>query len=191
MMRAVTARRSPADIADDIVFELRPLRRLKRGEVRPEPAIAISQHIEIINHCVASWARIGAVDVIRKRAARAVRALAALEKVCPKPPAGIRAQPVFYGVDLHHVRKQIELMTYATKRAPGKKGREPRANNNLHWMCAHSAIVLIEQFSKNPPVTSAGGNAHLVAKLLFEAVTGKPCSDSGLVKALKKVKKWR
>ena len=181
MMRAVTARRPPADIADDIVFELRPLRRLKRGEVRPEPAIAISKHIEEINHAVADYARfgaVGAVAVIRKRAARAVRALAALEKVCPI-------------LDVRLAHERIELLTYTTKLALGKKGREPRANNHLHWMCAHQAIILIEQFSKKPPVTSAGGNAHLVAKLLFEAVTGKPCSDSGLVKALKKVKKWR
>jgi hypothetical protein len=186
-MRTVTVRRSQADIADDIVFELRPLRRLKRGEVRPEPAIA--QHIEIINKVVAGWARIGTVAVIRKRAARAVRALAALEEVCPTQPAGGRQ--LFGGVDVHHVRKQIESLTYATKLALGKKGREPRASNNLHWMCAHQAIVLIEQFSKKPPVTRPGGNAHSVAKLLFEAVTGTPCSDSGLVKAVKKVKKWR
>jgi hypothetical protein len=189
MMRAVTPRRPPADIAEDIVFELRPLRRLKRGEVRPEPASAIAQHIEIINRAVADWARIGAVGVIRKRAARAVRALAALEEVCPTPAAGCRQ--LFFGVDLQRVREQIELLMPKTKKKPKQiEGPDPRANN-LHWLCAHQAIVLIEQFSRKPPVTTAGGNTHLVAKLLFEAVTGKPTSDSGLVKALKKVKKWR
>ena len=148
-MRAVTVRRSQADIADDIVFELRPLRRLKRDEVRPEPAIAISQHIETINKIVAAWARIGAVDVIRKRGARAVRALAALEKVCPI-------------LDVRLARERIWLLMYTTKLALGKKGREPRANNHLHWLCTHQAITLIEQFSKRPPVTTAGGNAHLI-----------------------------
>ena len=120
-MRAVTARRSQADIADDIVFELRPLRRLKRDEVRPEPAIAISQHIETINKIVAAWARIGAVGVIRKRAARAVRALAALEKVCPI-------------LDVRLALERIELLMHKDIEVPDPRGK-------LHWMCAHSAIT--------------------------------------------------
>jgi hypothetical protein len=167
-MRAVTVRRSQADIADDIASELRPL---KRGAVRPEPAI--SQHIEIINKIVADYARIGAAADIRQRAARAVRALADLEEVFP----GILE------FNFRSVRRAIELLMYI-------KGPDRRANN-LHWLCAHQAIVLIEEFSKTPPSQAAGGNAHLVAQLLFEAVTGKPSSDFGLLKALKKVLKWR
>jgi hypothetical protein len=69
-------------------------------------------------------------------------------------------------------------------------GPDPRLDA-LQWLCAHQACVLIEELSKKPVVQTWRGNAHAIARALFEAVTGKPASASGLLQAVRKAKRFR
>jgi hypothetical protein len=162
---AIMERRPRAEIVDDIVAQLRPL---KRGVDAARADILVN--IEKIVPMIAStrvWN-----TAVRRKAARATNALA-LEKDIP----------AFGGFDFGIVRTALEGIAYS-------KGPDPRFSY-LHWICAHQSCVLAESHSKKPPVTSENGNLHLVAQLFFEAVTGEPSSKTGLLRAVKKVKNWR
>jgi len=63
--------------------------------------------------------------------------------------------------------------------------------DTVKWLCAHTACVLVEKFSRRPPNTSRGRMLHLVAGLIHEAVTGKPASKAGMLRACRSVLKWR
>jgi hypothetical protein len=81
-----------------------------------------------------------------------------------------------------------ELLQWA--RLAGAKGPDRRLDT-LQWLCAHTACVLVEQYSDNEPTTTPLGPAHAIAQMLCEAITGEPQSDASCLKALRSVITWR
>jgi hypothetical protein len=107
----------------------------------------------------------------RKKAARAAKALAALEQDIP----------AFAGFDFGIVRTVLEGIAFGT-------GPDPRFSY-LNWICEHQARALVAKYSPRRPVTTRAGNVHQMAQLLCEAVTGTQGTEAGLLKAVKRSKK--
>jgi hypothetical protein len=63
-------------------------------------------------------------------------------------------------------------------------GPDPRFDT-LRFHCAHGACALIECHGKTKPVGTAEGNTHDVTRLIYEAVKGRPPSESSCLKAVK------
>jgi hypothetical protein len=178
--------RSTTDIVDDIVDNLRPLKRGVRGR---EVAKAALLHIKIVRDVAAHFAQFGPAAVIRERAADAVAALVALEKALPHSTDTVSVcascgwETPRSWFDFASTRERIELMQHII-------GPDPRMNT-LHWLCAHQAIGLVNEFSEKPTVTTEAGDVHSIAQLLSEAVTGTQSSQVGLLWTVRKVMKWR
>jgi hypothetical protein len=104
----------------------------------------------------------------KRKAARAAKALAALEQDIPW----------FGGFLFANVRRALEDIVRS-------KGPDPRISF-LDWICVSRARALVEEFSQKQPVTSQNGNVHMIAQFLHEAATGERGSEAGLLKAVKK-----
>jgi hypothetical protein len=107
--------RSTTDIAADIVHALRSL---KRGVRNQEATRAVLSHIKIARDGGAYLAQTKLAVDIRKRAAKAAAALAALEKVLPRSIGTIDAQSSCEtprgGYDFASTREQIERLQHIT-----------------------------------------------------------------------------
>jgi hypothetical protein len=173
--------RSTTDIAADIVHALRSL---KRGVRNQEATRAVLSHIKIARDGGAYLAQTKLAVDIRKRAAKAAAALAALEKVLPRSIGTIDAQSSCEtprgGYDFASTREQIQHIT----------GPHPRMDV-LGWLCANQAFALVREVSTKPAGATHGGTVHMVALLIHEAATGKSGSDASLLKTIKRVKWWR
>jgi len=63
--------------------------------------------------------------------------------------------------------------------------------DNFKYTCAFQAVVLIENFSEKPPVTSEAGNIHNISKLVLEHVTGQKPTETGLLGACREALEYR
>jgi hypothetical protein len=81
------------------------------------------------------------------------------------------------------VVRQLALLTKVS-------GPDPRFND-LQWLCAHAACVLIEEFGTRRPVGSEDGNTHAITQLIYEAITTKPQSGASCLGAAKSALAWR
>jgi hypothetical protein len=163
------ARRPLDEIIEEIVFYLRPL---KPQAVNRLPAIkhAIKHAVEEIAKDDLAYLR--NAKKICKRAREADIALAKLERLFPPSKDS----------KIHRFRLWLQALART-------KGPDPRTNT-IQWECARHAFVLVNEFSEKPPVKLQNGNCHLIAQLLFEAVTGKPPSEAGLLRAVKRVARF-
>jgi hypothetical protein len=158
-------------IIEEIEWALQPLKKLvyKPPAPRPLPASdVIKTHIDIIKAAAPNLQKLRNWRSVRDRARAALRHARALAKLWPST-----------------VAYQVEPEPLANIEGP-----DPRLDM-LQWLCGHGAIVLIEELSEAAVVTSSGGNAHIVAKLLFEAVTGQQPSFNALLQSIKKAKRFR
>jgi hypothetical protein len=166
--------RKDSKIIAEIADQLKPW---KKGKTAAEINSAASQHIVIVRKVAEHMNKQGSAAQIRETAEDARRALSALERVLPGG---------FYDIDFAHVRKRVELLTKEVK------GRATQFDD-VGWLCANQAAVLVTELSANKPVTFQQGNVHNIAQLISEAVTGTiPKKDSTqLLRAVKAVAKWR
>jgi hypothetical protein len=156
---------SRENIIEAIEVELRPLkdRIYKPPEPRPLPAPdVIKAHVALIMRASALMP-LPNWRSVRDKARRALPYVQAL----PTPIAA----------------SEVEALTRLT-------GSDLRLDE-LKWLCGHSAIVLIEELSARPAGLSADGNVHNIAKLLYEAATGRPVSPRGLLQSIRKAKRFR
>jgi hypothetical protein len=172
--------RSTEDIVEEIEQKLRPLkaRIYKPPEPRPLPARdVIRAHIDTIVKASPDLQGLRNWRSWRDKARVALLHVRALENA-------LRYR--------RPLEKQVPTLTAATEIEPltHLDGPDPRLDG-LQWLCAHQACVLIEELSKKPVVQTWRGNAHAIARALFEAVTGKPASASGLLQAVRKAKRFR
>ena len=169
----MTSRKRPRDgIVADVADQLRPW---KKGKPEIEINLAIGLHIDLVRRLAGDIQKVTSAASIRKKASDASRALLALERALP----GGRIDDT----DYVQVRKRTELLTKVEGPAP--------QFDALGWLCAHQAIVIVNELSAKKPVTSQAGNVHLIAQLISEAVTGDALSGSELLRAVKDVTKWR
>ena len=90
--------------------------------------------------------------------------------------------------DFGDVDVSVELRKWAAL----TKARGPdRRGDNLQWLCAHSACVLVENFGISKPVSTQNGNVHAIAQLIHEAITRLPGSDASGLKAVRAVLAFR
>lgn len=82
----------------------------------------------------------------------------------------------------------VELRIWALRTKA--RGPDSRADN-LQWLCAHAACVLVEKFGISKPVSTQNGNVHAITQLIYEAVTGKPGSDASGLKAVRSALAFR
>ena len=168
------ARRPLDEIIEDIVLYLHPL---KAQAVNPRPAIRHA--VEEIAKDDLAYLR--NVKKICKRAREADIAVAKLERLFPRsidskiPPSNNPSR-------IHRFR--LWLQALAKTKSP-----DPRTNT-IQRECAQHAFALVNEFSNKPPVKTQNGNCHLIAQFLFEAVTGKPASEVGLLRAVKRVARF-
>ena len=168
------ARRPLDEIIEDIVLYLHPL---KAQAVNPRPAIRHA--VEEIAKDDLAYLR--NVKKICKRAREADIALAKLERLFPRsidskiPPSNNPSR-------IHRFRWWLQALAET-------KGPDPRTNT-IQWECALHAFSLVNEFSKKRPVTTQNETWHLIAQLLFEAATGKPPSEAGLLRAVKRAARF-
>jgi hypothetical protein len=163
----MTRRRSLDEIIEDIVDELHPLNP-RAGDPRP----VIRKHIMLIKEDAEDLAILRNVKAIRKVALEASTALARLKQLL-RSTAG----------------SQIHRCLMLVRALSKTEGPDPRMNAT-QWLCAFQAFNLVNQFSKKPPVTTQNETWHLIAQFLFEAVIGKPPSEAGLLRAVKRVARF-
>jgi hypothetical protein len=162
----IAAQRRERAVAD-IVTQLRPY---KRGVDQ----VAMRANIRVIVENISLVAAIRPWSAgVKKKAARAAKALRALE---PHLPAFAGFLP-FAGFNFVTVRTGFEAIA-------GSTGPDPRFSF-LDWICEHQARALLKKYSPLRPVTRRGGNVHMLAQLLREAVTGQPGTPAGLLKSIK------
>ena len=167
-------RRPLDEIIEEIVLYLRPL---KPQAVNPGPAIR--RAVEKISKDDLAYLR--NTKKIRKRAREADIAVAKLERLFPRsidskiPPSNNPSR-------IHRFRWWLQALAET-------KGPDPRTNT-IQRECAQHAFALVNEFSNKPPVKTQNGNCHLIAQFLFEAVTGKPASEVGLLRAVKRVTRY-
>jgi hypothetical protein len=168
--------RSTEDIIEEIESELRPLKRRMQKpsglQLRP-PREEIKAHIAIVSR--SAQTKLPNARSVRDKARRALPLVRALEGEFP-----LR---IPYGSGQLNISDFIEPLTHL-------EGPDPRLDA-LQFYCGHQALVLIEQLSKKPVAMTPGGNAHTIAQLLFEAVTGELPSATGLLQAGRKAKRFR
>lgn len=174
-MKSTIVRRSLEEIADDIISELEPLRhdfdKTRAG------ILTVLKNLQ----GMPPLKKTGAATVIKKRAKRALDALAALEEVYPYIHVG--------NSETLWVWNMVELLAHL-KSAP-----DPRTNVS-QLVYAYMAGSLVEQYSKRRPVMTEaerGGNVHAIAQWLFEAATGEQIAKNkpvGLLSAVQKVHRW-
>ena len=168
------ARRPLDEIIEEIVLYLHPL---KAQAVDPRPAIRHA--VEEIAKDDLAYLR--NVKKICKRAREADIALAKLERLFPRsidskiPPSNNPSR-------IHRFR--LWLQALAKTKSP-----DPRTNT-IQWECALHAFSLVNEFSNKRPVTTQNETWHLIAQFLFEAATGKPPSEAGLLRAVKRVARF-
>jgi hypothetical protein len=156
------------DIVEAIRTELHPLKPRVHKPQMPRPSSpqkVIKDRIELIKQ-QAPRLKLPDWRSVRRNALRALPYVRDLESEWPLD-----------------IAQQIEPLTSLA-------GSDPRLDT-LQWLCGHGAIVLVEELSARPAATSADGNAHVIAKLLFEAVTGKRASARGLLQSVKRAKRFR
>jgi hypothetical protein len=163
--------RSCDEIVEEIEKELRPLKRriYKPPGPRPLPLQkVIESRIDLIKQ-VASRLKLPNWRSVRDNARKALPLVEALEKQAPTLTAAAQIEPL-----THLVGSDSRLDT-------------------LQWLCGHGAIVLIAELSESSveAVPCADGKAHVIAKLLFEAVTGIRASRYSLLQSVKKAKRFR
>ena len=162
------ARRPLDEIIEDIVLYLHPL---KAQAVNPRPAIRHA--VEEIAKDDLAYLR--NVKKICKRAREADIALAKLERLFPRSIDNNSSR-------IHRFRLWLQALAKT-------KGPDPRTNT-IQWECALHAFSLVNEFSKKRPVTTQNETWHLIAQFLFEAATGKPPSEAGLLRAVKRVARF-
>lgn len=153
---------------DDIAFQI----RVNLGELKPRSGDLrgeILRHIGIAASTSAELAPVLNASAIRAKARKAEKALAVLGGGFP--------------AEVTDALKREALFTKVT--GPDKRF------GFLQWICAHQACVLIEQFSKQPAVSSQNKNLHSIAQLIHEAVTGQRGSKAGMLRSCKAVLRWR
>jgi len=156
-----------AEIVEDIVFCLEPLKP-GAGDPRPE----ILKRIGWVQEYGPELARRRNMAVIRKHALDAATALAALQ----------RQLPSFGPWQFLQWEALLRVLANVEDRHANIKV--------IHRFCAFQAIALVRQFSKEPAVSTDDEDTHSIAQLIFEAVTGKPRSKAGLLRALKEMMAW-
>ena len=167
-------RRPLDEIIEEIVLYLRPL---KPQAVNPGPAIR--RAVEKISKDDLAYLR--NTKKIRKRAREADIAVAKLERLFPRsidskiPPSNNPSR-------IHRFR--LWLQALAKTKSP-----DPRTNT-IQWECALHAFSLVNEFSNKRPVTTQNETWHLIAQFLFEAATGKPPSEAGLLRAVKRAARF-
>src|SRR5262249_2915811 len=73
-----------------------------------------------------------------------------------------------------HGRAQLEQLAAASP-PPGRRLKVPDARfDELAWVCAFQAVLLVEQFSKKPPASTEDGNIHRITRLIYRSVSGGP-----------------
>jgi hypothetical protein len=163
----MTRRRSLDEIIEDIVDELHPLKP-RVGDPRP----VIRKHIILIKEDAEDLAILRNVKAIRKVALEASAALARLKEL-------LRST---FGSRIHPCLMLVRSLSTT-------EGPDPRMNMT-HWLCANEAFYLVNRFSKKRPTTTQNETWHLIAQFLFEAATGKPPSEAGLLRAVKRVARF-
>jgi hypothetical protein len=178
-MRAPDARRPRADIVDDIVLGLRPLKQAK-----VKVCATVDGYIEVIadQKRRPSVLRSGAAAQRANRDAATLQtALRNLLKAMGPPDIA-----VLYREEIQGFANSTKLLREILQRLqPG--GRSQSRTNNFHDLCALSARSLITEFSKTPLATTQGANLHTISQLLREAVTGEPVSKAGMLWSCRKV----
>jgi hypothetical protein len=165
--------RNTEDIIEGVENELRPLKRRTQKPSRPQlrpRREEIKAHIDMLRK--SAQAKLPNVRSIGDKARRALHHVRALEREWP-----LRISDQLSISDL------IEPLTHL-------EGSDPRLDK-LQWECGHQALVLIGELSEKPAVITPDGNAHTIARLLFEAATRKPAPATGLLQAVRKAKRWR
>jgi hypothetical protein len=161
-------KRSRNEVIADIAQQLSPL---SKGE--PDVISAIRLHIELVNQQKDVVKQLTRVTDIRKAADAAKKSLTALK----------RADLGFGDQEFTNILIRIESRIKAT-------GPDPRSNP-FHFLCANQAFALIRECSRKRAVSSESGNAHLIAQLIYEAVTGKGLEATELLRTVRDVKRWR
>jgi hypothetical protein len=156
--------RKRVEIEADISAELR--------SIKPGVCAEVSRQIDVTISVAASAGPVTRAHKIREKAEKADRAAAALLATL----GGVEP-------DVERFRQRVARYRNAT-------GPDQRFDT-VKWLCAHTACVLVEKFSRRRPTTSRGGKLHHVANLIHEAVTGKPASKAGMLRACRSVLKWR
>ena len=173
-MRNVTVRRSLNAIADDIVSALEPLKH-DFDKTRSEILGVLSNY----QKCGLS-PKIGAVSVIRRGQSARWTPWPLSRKVYP-PIHRNGSDPTMGVWNMVDVLVGIE--------------RTSRADIS-HEAYAYLAGTLVKKYSDKEPVMSEakhGGNVHLIAQWLFEAITGKQTTrPTALLKVVRKVhgRRW-
>jgi hypothetical protein len=107
----------------------------------------------------------------RKRAKDAYRALAVLERYAER--LGVSAD--------EYLRVRTALGKLADAGGPDRRTKPETS------VCAQRASVLVSELSVKRPSTAENGNVHSIARLVYEATTGKVPSDVALLQAVRKV----
>jgi hypothetical protein len=82
------------------------------------------------------------------------------------------------GDDCPESARQI-LPTYAKQRISGRL-------DPLQEFCASQAAIIVSHFSSEPLTATQSGPVHNISKIIFEAATGCPTSDTALLKAVRR-----
>jgi hypothetical protein len=162
----IIAKRRARAIAD-IMTQLRPYKRGVDQVAMREDIRTIVENISLVT-AVRPWSA-GA----KNKAARVAKALRALEPHLPE----FAGFPPFARFDFVAVMMGFEAIA-------GSTGPDPRFSF-LDWICGHQARVLLKKYSSQQPVTTRGGNVHMIARLLREVATGQPGTPAGLLKCIK------
>jgi hypothetical protein len=156
------------DAIEDIRFQLKPLKP-RSGDLREAIGQAMGVAAAEKAHPVPPLSKVHA----QGRAAQ--KALAILKKA-PFPAEVMDV--VGY-----------TLSPYAM--SAGAMGPDARFNY-LGWVCAYQACLLVERFSKKPPVSTPFGNLHIITQVIFTAVSGRHVSENaGLLKSVRAALAYR
>jgi hypothetical protein len=186
----IADRRSLNEIVDDIIAQLQP-RKSKSGDLRA----GVLVQIEIVRDVAALRDDIGTHAAITKLTQRILNDLTELQSLLApddwrrslgqRTEALIKALPEYRDRPNVTVRPVTEFDEMRTKiSAWAHIGHDPRFSNLQH-MCVRQAEALVKQHSEKRPSKAQNGNAHLIAQLLFEAVTGRQCRESELLYAVR------
>ena len=162
-MRSVVTRRSLDEIIGDITAVLRPL---KHGAGEPRAAIS---------------GIVATMEALRQQSGTHTPAIKAKAKIALEKVWIVwkELHPSFVEFDPHRIERAFVAALAGSPTTVLAPGYSRSTLNFLRRLCVLFALSLIATFSKEkPPVSSDAGNVHRIAQLLFEAVTGRPGSNT-------------
>jgi hypothetical protein len=82
----------------------------------------------------------------------------------------------------------LELRKWAILK--GVEGPDKRLDT-LAWLCAQTACYLIDTYGDGKPAGTQDGCAHGVTQMFYEAISGRPQTETSCLSALRSVIAWR